>query len=79
MIYALIISMISTSLIASAGTMGFFGLIGFAIGTFKIPESSGLEISRKAGGENIDEVIIRAIKFKKKKNRVYVYTKEENK
>jgi len=71
--------MISTSLIASAGTMGIFGIIGFAIGTFKIPESPNFEITRKAGGENIDQAIIRLIKFKKKKNRVYVYTKEENK
>lgn len=61
------------------GLAGIFGLIGFAIGTFKIPENANFEITRKTGGENIDEVILRAIKFKKKKNRVYVYTKEEKK
>lgn len=56
-----------------------FGAIGFAVATFKIPDSSNLELTRKTGGEKIDDVIVRAIKFKLKKNRIYVYTKEENK
>ena len=57
----------------------FFAAIGFSVATFKIPESNSFEITRKAGGEKIDEVIVRAIKFKAKGKRVYVYTKEENK
>lgn len=75
----LIISIIKSSLFLGAGIIGFFGLIGFAIGTCKIPESANFEITKKAGGENIDEVILRAIRFKQKKNRIYLYTKEENK
>ena len=59
--------------------MAVFGLIGFAIATFRMPNSNNLEITRKTGGEKIDDIIIRAIKFKLKKNRIYVYTKEENK
>ena len=55
------------------------GIIGFCIATFKIPEISALEITQKNGGQNIDEVILRYIKFKKKKNRIYLYTKEESK
>lgn len=55
------------------------GLIGFVIGTFKIPESPNWEITRKNGGQKIDDVIIRAIKFKMKKNKIYVYEREENK
>ncbi len=51
--------------------------LGFAIGTFKIPNNNAFELARKAGGENIDEVIKRAIKFKMQKNKLYVYTKEE--
>lgn len=54
-----------------------FGLIGFIIGTFKIPESSAFELTKKTGGENIDNVIIRAFKFKMKKNRIYIYTKQK--
>ena len=53
------------------------GGIGFVIATFKIPEVKNLEITKKTGGENIDEVIKRWFLFKKKKNRVYVY-KERN-
>ena len=56
-----------------------FGLIGFAIGTLKIPETNSFELGRKVGGENIDEVIKRSIKFKMNKNKIYVYTKEETK
>lgn len=56
------------------------GLIGFGIGTFKMPESSAFEITKKTGGENIDDVIKRWIKFKRNGNRIYVYknsTKKE--
>lgn len=72
------VSMFISSFVVGAILTGFFGLIGFAIGTFKMPESNNFEITKKAGGESIDEVILRAIKFKQKKNRIYVYTKEEN-
>ena len=59
------------------GLAVFFALIGFAIATFKIPETNSFEITRKTGGEKIDEVILRAIKFKAKGKRLYLYTKEE--
>ena len=49
------------------------GLIGFVIGTFKMPDSNNFKITQKTGGENIDDVIKRWIKFKKQKNRIYVY------
>ena len=55
-----------------------FALIGYAIGMFKIPDTNGLEITRKTGGENIDAIIMRYIKFKKNNKKIYVYTKEEN-
>jgi len=54
-----------------------FALIGYAIGMFKIPDTNGLEITRKTGGENIDDIIKRYIKFKKNNKKIYVYTKEE--
>lgn len=59
--------------------MAILALIGFCIGTFKVPNNSSFELGRKTGGENIDDVIKRAIKFKMKKDKLYVYTKEENK
>lgn len=61
------------------GIAVLFAGIGFAIGTFKVPESTAFEITRKTGGENIDDVILRAIKFKQKKKRIYLYAKEEKK
>ena len=54
-----------------------FAAIGFAIGTFKVPETSAFEITRKTGGESIDDVILRWIKFKKGANKIYVYDIEE--
>lgn len=59
-------------------TIGIFGLIGFSIATFKIPDTNSFEFTKKTGGENIDEVIKRAIKFKMKKNKIYIYQREQN-
>lgn len=62
------------------GTIGLgilitLALIGFGIGTFKIPNTTAFDITRKTGGENIDDVIMRWIKFKvKSKKKIYVYT-----
>ena len=51
--------------------------IGYVIGMLKVPNTNGMEITRKTGGENIDDVIMRYIKFKTNKKKYYVYTKEE--
>lgn len=55
--------------------MLLFALIGFAIGTLKVPETNAFEITKKTGGENIDDVIIRAIKFKMNNKKIYIYDK----
>ena len=54
-------------------------LIGFIIGTFKVPNLTKFDITKKTGGENIDDVIKRAFKFRTKKHKYYIYdyTKEE--
>lgn len=58
-----------------------FGLIGFCIGTFKVPNMTKFEVTRINGGENIDEIIKRYAKFKSKKKKIYAHietkTKEE--
>ena len=57
-----------------------FAAIGYGIAMMKMPESNRFEILRKTGGEKIDEVILRAIKFKAKGKRVYIQkTKEDYK
>lgn len=61
------------------GIMVILALLGFLIGTLKMPNTKNFEITKKTGGEKIDEIILRLIKFKMKKNRIYVYkTKEED-
>lgn len=59
------------------GVLILLALIGFVIGTCKMPRIDSLKISRQTEGENLDEIIKRAIKFKMKKNKIYVYAKEE--
>ena len=61
------------------GVVAFLAFLGFAIGTFKIPETTSFEFTKKTGGEGIDTVIMRWFKFKQKKNRIYVYKEEEHK
>ena len=48
-------------------------LIGFAIGTMKMPELGKFEFAKKTGGENLDSIIMRFIKFKTKGRKIYVY------
>lgn len=50
-----------------------FGLIGFIISTFKMPESQNFELLRKTGGEDIDEILIRLFKFKRNGKKIYLY------
>lgn len=54
-----------------------FALIGFIVGTFKVPDLQKFEFSKKTGGENIDDVIRRAIRFKTKGKKIYVYEEEK--
>lgn len=66
--------------IAGLVILGIFGLIGFGVGTIKIPTIAGLPITKKIGGESIDEIVTRYFKFKvTKKKYAYYITKEGNK
>ena len=78
LIFYLIFSVIGLKMIGIVITL-IFAFIGYAIGMFKVPDTNGLEITRKTGGENIDDIIMRYIKFKKNNKKLYVYTKEEEK
>lgn len=60
------------TLIGWAGIL-LFGLIGFIISSFKMPNSQNFEIFRKTGGEDIDEILIRLLKFKIGGKKVYLY------
>lgn len=56
----------------------FLALIGFGIGTLKVPNLAKFEFTKATGGENIDDIIKRAIRFRQKGKKIYVY-KEETK
>ena len=58
--------------------VAIFAVIGFTIGTLKMPELGKFEFSKKTGGENLDDVIKRAIKFKTKGRKIYLYKGGEN-
>lgn len=78
MIFYFIFSLLGLNVVGIIITV-IFGAIGFSIGTFKMPNSRKFQITEKTGGENIDDIIKRYIKFKQKKNKIYVYMKEETK
>ena len=71
-------SLIKWTYIGAGIALAFAGL-GFAIATFKVPESNAFQVTRRASGADIDEVFFRYIKFKQKKKRIYLYAKEGKK
>ena len=73
--FYLIFSILSMNIVGLI-IIALLGLVGFIIGTFKVPESANFKITQKTGGENIDDVIRRGIKYKIQKNRIYVYENE---
>ena len=68
----------STALVCLIGG-GILGLIGFVISSFKIPDSNNFELTRKTGGEYIDQIILRYFKFKRRHNKIYTFYTEDNK
>ena len=69
LIFYLIFKILSMSVVGLI-FVALFALIGFVIDT------NAFEITKKTGGENIDDVIKRAIKFKMQRNKIYVYEEE---
>lgn len=61
--------------------LGFIGIIlivllallGFGIGTLKVPKIDKFYVTKQTAGEKIDDIILRAFKFYKDKNRIYIY------
>ena len=76
-VFYLIFSIVKLNIVGII-LMLLLALIGFAIGTLKVPETNAFEITKKTGGENIDDVIRRAIKFKTSGKKVYVYKEGKN-
>ena len=54
-----------------------FAAIGFTIGTFKVPNIPSLPFTETIAGEKIDDILLRTFKFKQKKDKLYIYSMEE--
>lgn len=63
---------IKMNIVATLIVIGIFAAIGYGLTTIKIPDVPMMGKLRRAGGENIGAMIIRAITFKKKK-KLYLY------
>ena len=74
--FVLLFSIIKLSVVGYI-LMGLFAVVGFVIATFKMPNTNAFEITKKTGGENIDDVIKRAIKYKRNGGNIYIYKKPE--
>ena len=59
-------------LVAGLVITGIFGGVGYIIGALKIPDSKFMGPFRKAGGEYLSDIILRAITFKRRK-KIYLY------
>ena len=57
--------------------MILFALIGFVLGTFKVPQMDKFEITKKAAGINLDTVVKEYIKFYLKKDKYYTYNTKD--
>lgn len=77
LLFNFIFSMLNMTLVGII-IVAVFALIGFGIGTIKVPEIAKFEFSKKTGGENLDDVIRRAIKFNTKGRKIYVYKEDKN-
>lgn len=54
------------------GICGLFVLIGYCLGTFKLPESTAFDFLKKAGGESAFTILKRVLKFKRNK-KIYIF------
>ena len=63
---------VNVSIVATLVTIGIFAAIGYGLATIIIPDVPIMGPLRKAGGENIGAMILRAITFKSKR-KIYLY------
>ena len=74
--YYLFVKLLGMTLLGIGITV-FFAAIGFIIGTFRIPDNNGTELTRKLGGEEIDKAFVRWWKFRKRGKIIYTYLKDD--
>ena len=72
-VYLLLNTVINISIVMAIIIVATFGAIGYVITTVTIPDTPMMGNLRKAGGENLGNMIIRLLMFKKKK-KIYLYS-----
>lgn len=56
--------------------LALMALLGYGVGTIKIPKINGLKFTKNIEGDSMDEVFVRYVKFRANR-KIYTYTKEE--
>ena len=72
LVFYLIFSAIGVKTVGIA-IMAILAVLGYLIGTVKIPTTGNTKISKNVGGESIDQIITEYVTFKKNK-KVYSYS-----
>lgn len=76
LIFYFIFSSIGLTMVGIVITV-IFAAIGFVIGTIKMPNLGKFKFAQKTGGENLDDIIKRAIRFRAKGRKIYIYEEEK--
>ena len=71
-VYKLLASVINIALIPGLIIIAVFGAFGYALTSLTIPDIPQMGVLRKAGGENIGDMLLRLFKFRYKK-KIYLY------
>lgn len=72
LVYWLLSKIITMSIFTAIVIIAIFAGIGYALSAITIPDVPAMGPLRKAGGENIGEILVRALFFKRKK-KIYLY------
>lgn len=72
LVYFILSSFIEMGIVTAIIIVAIFAGIGFALAEVKIPDIPAMGQLRKAGGENIGAMLLRAMFFKRKK-KIYLY------
>lgn len=56
--------------------LAVIALISFIVGAVKVPESNAFRVLKRIGGEHLDDIVLRMIKFNKDK-KIYIYERSK--
>ena len=71
-LYVILKTFMETTLVTMLFCIVPFGAIGYVVGAAKIPDIPFIKKKKKAGGENVSDILLRLITFRSKK-KIYMY------